>query len=227
MCDRVLVLVVQSGPGRGRNRRSAPPAARPPRPRIPPARRQHLRADDPAPRAEAGRPRSGRARRRPRPGAAAGLDQLARRHARGNRRPALQRPGRPAASRQLAAARGRRSLPARRNAAAVASGRIRRSRHQAHAGRQALRRHGRRPAQEDCSATSCSPTSRSPRISSACSTSGRATARRRPASARSSRTTCPRTTPNARLRAIINLGRYGELFAYDENAQAFSYENPQ
>ena len=28
------------------------------------------------------------------------------------------------------------------------------------------------------------------------------------------------------LRAIINLGRYGELFAYDENAQAFSYENP-
>ena len=29
------------------------------------------------------------------------------------------------------------------------------------------------------------------------------------------------------LRAVINLGRYGELFAYDENAQAFSYENPQ
>ena len=29
------------------------------------------------------------------------------------------------------------------------------------------------------------------------------------------------------LRAIINLGRYGELFAYDENAQAFSYENPE
>ncbi|THD46168.1 MAG: nitrate/sulfonate/bicarbonate ABC transporter ATP-binding protein [Bradyrhizobium sp.] len=29
------------------------------------------------------------------------------------------------------------------------------------------------------------------------------------------------------LRAIINLGRYSELFAYDENAQAFSYENPQ
>lgn len=29
------------------------------------------------------------------------------------------------------------------------------------------------------------------------------------------------------LRAIINLGRYGELFAYDENAQAFSDENPQ
>jgi NitT/TauT family transport system ATP-binding protein len=28
------------------------------------------------------------------------------------------------------------------------------------------------------------------------------------------------------LRAIINLGRYGEVFAYDENAQAFSYENP-
>ncbi len=29
------------------------------------------------------------------------------------------------------------------------------------------------------------------------------------------------------LRAIINLARYGELFAYDENARAFSYENPQ
>ncbi|MGD0643101.1 MAG: nitrate/sulfonate/bicarbonate ABC transporter ATP-binding protein [Roseiarcus sp.] len=29
------------------------------------------------------------------------------------------------------------------------------------------------------------------------------------------------------LRAIINLGRYGELFAYDENATTFSYENPQ
>jgi NitT/TauT family transport system ATP-binding protein len=28
------------------------------------------------------------------------------------------------------------------------------------------------------------------------------------------------------LRSIINLGRYGELFAYDEEAQAFSYENP-
>src|SRR5471032_280809 len=29
------------------------------------------------------------------------------------------------------------------------------------------------------------------------------------------------------LRAVINLGRYGELFAYDENTQAFSLENPQ
>jgi NitT/TauT family transport system ATP-binding protein len=29
------------------------------------------------------------------------------------------------------------------------------------------------------------------------------------------------------LRAIINLGRFGELFAYDENSQMFSYENPQ
>ncbi len=28
------------------------------------------------------------------------------------------------------------------------------------------------------------------------------------------------------LRTVINLGRYGELFAYDENAQTFSYENP-
>ncbi len=29
------------------------------------------------------------------------------------------------------------------------------------------------------------------------------------------------------LRTVVNLGRYGELFAYDENAQTFSYENPQ
>ena len=29
------------------------------------------------------------------------------------------------------------------------------------------------------------------------------------------------------LRAIINLGRYGEVFAYDESSQTFSYENPQ
>jgi NitT/TauT family transport system ATP-binding protein len=29
------------------------------------------------------------------------------------------------------------------------------------------------------------------------------------------------------LRTVINLGRYGELFAYDEAAQAFSYENPE
>jgi NitT/TauT family transport system ATP-binding protein len=29
------------------------------------------------------------------------------------------------------------------------------------------------------------------------------------------------------LRSIINLGRYGELFSYDENTQTFSFENPQ
>jgi NitT/TauT family transport system ATP-binding protein len=29
------------------------------------------------------------------------------------------------------------------------------------------------------------------------------------------------------LRAVTNLGRYGELFAYDENTQQFSLENPQ
>ena len=28
------------------------------------------------------------------------------------------------------------------------------------------------------------------------------------------------------LRAVINLGRYGEIFAYDENTQAFSLDNP-
>ena len=29
------------------------------------------------------------------------------------------------------------------------------------------------------------------------------------------------------MRTVINLGRYGEVFAYDENAQTFSYENPE
>jgi len=29
------------------------------------------------------------------------------------------------------------------------------------------------------------------------------------------------------LRTVINLGRYGELFAYDEDTQTFSFENPQ
>ena len=29
------------------------------------------------------------------------------------------------------------------------------------------------------------------------------------------------------LRTVINLARYGEVFAYDESAQTFSYENPQ
>ena len=29
------------------------------------------------------------------------------------------------------------------------------------------------------------------------------------------------------LRSVINLGRYGELFAYDENTETFSLENPQ
>jgi NitT/TauT family transport system ATP-binding protein len=29
------------------------------------------------------------------------------------------------------------------------------------------------------------------------------------------------------LRSVINLGRYGELFAYDENSETFSLENPQ
>jgi NitT/TauT family transport system ATP-binding protein len=29
------------------------------------------------------------------------------------------------------------------------------------------------------------------------------------------------------LRTVINFGRYGELFAYDESGESFSYENPQ
>jgi len=28
------------------------------------------------------------------------------------------------------------------------------------------------------------------------------------------------------MRTVINLARYGEVFAYDEHAQTFSYENP-
>ena len=125
------------------------------------------------------------------------------------------------------AARDRRPVPARRDAAAAATGRIRGGRHQADAARPALRRHGRRPAQEGVRRAGARATSRSPPTSSGCSTNARATARRRPASARSSRTTCREDYAERTLRAIINLGRYGELFAYDENAQTFSYENPQ
>ena len=29
------------------------------------------------------------------------------------------------------------------------------------------------------------------------------------------------------MKTVINLARYGEVFAYDENAQSFSFENPQ
>ena len=29
------------------------------------------------------------------------------------------------------------------------------------------------------------------------------------------------------LRSVVNWGRYGELFAYDENSEMFSLENPQ
>jgi NitT/TauT family transport system ATP-binding protein len=29
------------------------------------------------------------------------------------------------------------------------------------------------------------------------------------------------------LKAVIDWGRYGELFAYDEQAQAFSLEDPE
>ena len=51
-------------------------------------------------------------------------------------------------------------------------------------------------------------------------------ARRPPASARSSKTYMSEDEAERTLRAVINWGRYGELFAYDENAQAFSYEDP-
>ena len=73
----------------------------------------------------------------------------------------------------------------------------------------------------------CSPTSRSPRTSSACSTNARshrapATRFREELEDYMSEDYAERT-----LRTVINLGRYGEVFAYDENAQSFSYENPQ
>ena len=89
---------LQSRPHRRGNPDPAVASAQPPRPRIPPARRQDLCADDPARRSQAGRPRRRRARHGPRHGAAARLDQLARRPARRARRAALQRARRPAAS---------------------------------------------------------------------------------------------------------------------------------
>ena len=78
------------------------------------------------------------------------------------------------------------------------SRRIRRRRHQADAARQALRRHGRRPAQE---AVRRSVARQHPARRAYQAGARRAPdriGRRRPAFARSSRTTCPRTTPSGR-----------------------------
>ena len=101
--------LVQSRPHRLRDRGHAAAPARSARPGIPRAGREDLRVDDPAAgHGEAGGARSRRGGDGPRACAAARLDQLARRHARGDRRPALQRQGGPAASRRLAAARDRR-----------------------------------------------------------------------------------------------------------------------
>ena len=77
-----------------------------------------------------------------------------------------------------------------------------------------------------CSAISCSPTFRSPPISSGCSTSGRAIARPATRFREELEDFMSEDYAERTLRAIINLGRYGELFAYDESAQTFSYENP-
>jgi len=49
---------------------------------------------------------------------------------------------------------------------------------------------------------------------------------RRSASWRSSRTIC-RMNTRPDLEEVVNWGRYGELFAYDETSETFSLENPQ
>ena len=127
--------VVQSRPHRLRYPGDDPAPARSARSAVPRAGRQDLRADDPAARPDqAGRARGSR-RGRARSVPADRLHQLARRHARGDRRAALQRQGGPAASRRLAQLRDRRPVPARRNAAAPETGRFRGSRHQADAAR--------------------------------------------------------------------------------------------
>ena len=172
---------------------------------------------------------AGRARGRgggPRHGAARCLHQLARRHARGDRRAALQRQGGPAASRRLAAdTRSTTCFPSAKRCSCC-TGRIRGGRHQADAagkrfvdmdvdqrkkliGEQVLANmplaaHIKRVLDER-------PSHRAPAIRF-----------REELEDYMSEDYADRT-----LRTVINLGRYGELFAYDEDAQTFSYENPQ
>ena len=50
---------------------------------------------------------------------------------------------------------------------------------------------------------------------------------RRRASSRNSRIICRKSTPSGRLKSVINWGRYGEVFAYDETSETLSLENPQ
>ncbi len=91
--------VVQSRPHRLGNPRDHPATPRPARSGVPRPGRPDLRADDPAARHD----QAGRARSRgggPRPLPADRVDQLARRHARGDRRAALRRQSGPAASRR-------------------------------------------------------------------------------------------------------------------------------
>ena len=227
MCDRVLVL--PSNPGRVAAEIAIPlaAAARPPRPGISPDRRQDLRADDPAPRAEAGRPRNGR-------GAAPGSASRCRASP-PTRSPACSRrsPPRPTTARPTCriwpTRCSSRSTISSRSAkpATAASGRIRRRRHQAHAGRQALRRHGRRPAQE----TVRRPAARRHSARGAHQTRARRAAEpprsRPPAFARSSRTTCRRTTPNARCARSSISAATANCSPTTRTRQTFSYENPQ
>ena len=227
MSDRILVLVLQSRPRRGRDRHSAAPSARPPRPRVPPARRPDLRADDPAPRAEAGR----RAKR-PRPPSASAWRC---RSSRPTRSPACSRRSpRPPYD-------GQADLPHLADSlqmeiddlfplgetlqllrlAEFADGDIKLTpvgkrfvdmdvdQRKKLFGEQLLANiplaaHIKRVLDER-------PSHRAP-----------ATRFREELEDYMSEDYAERT-----LRAIINLGRYGELFAYDENAQTFSYENPQ
>ena len=135
------------------------------------------------------------------------LDQLARRHDRGDRRPALQRPGRPAgiwptrcSSRSTISSRSARPCNCC-SLAEFAEGDIKLT----PAGR-ALRRHGRRPAQEAVRRAAARL-----RAARRAHQAGARRAAEPPragdaASARSSRTTCREDYAERTLRAVINLG---------------------
>ncbi len=163
----------------------------------------------------------------PRPPPARHLDQLARRHARRDRRAALQRQGGPAPSGGLARLRDRRPLPSRRNAADPQARRLRRGRHQAH----------RRSGSVSSIWTSTSARrllgeqvlANVPLASHIKRVLDERPSHRAPASRFREELEDYMSEDYAErtLRTVINLGRYGELFAYDEAAQTFSYENPE
>ena len=86
-------------------------------------------------------------------------------------------------------------------------------------------RRGRR-AQEAFGQSSDQPMCRSLRISSACLTNGRPIARSSAGSATSLKTIMSEEFADQTLRAVINWARYGEVFAYDEDAGVLSLDNP-